>query len=344
MDAGSAVQGEVQGWAGSVQPVMNPEIHSVMNSESRPAASPRRLLTEMRPRRLIARACRVLHIGRRGQALVEMALVTPVLLLLLAGAIDLGRAWYSQITIVNAAREGALEAAHNPDLYQAGQPCSDANMVVCRAMREAEGSFVTVEAADVSMTCNAACVEGTSAAPNTASVRVEGEFSLLTPILTWVFGGQTVTIDAVATATIRMTPTIGAVPIATPTPTPTPSATPSPTATPSGSPGGPTPSPTATATPTPTPAPCVVPTASFNVSPTSGQKNSTVFTVTSTSSNVGGPHCNPVISWSWGDGAFSSGSTAQHIYDKRGTYTITLVVSNTAGNSAPVERTVNVTN
>lgn len=272
-----------------------------------------------------------------------MALVTPVLLLLLAGAVDLGRAWYSQITINNAAREGALEAGMNPDLYQGGQPCNDANTVVCRAMREAEGSFVEVQAADVTMTCNAACVEGTSAAPNTASVRVEGEFSLLTPILTWLFGGQTVTIDATATATIRMTPTIGAVPIVA-TPTPAPSTTPSPTPSPSGSPGGPTPSPSATATPTPTPAPCVTPTANFSVSPTSGSKNTTTFTVTSTSSNVGGPHCEPIISWSWGDGAHATGPTAQHIYDKRGTYTITLVVSNTAGNSNQVERTVNVGN
>lgn len=318
-----------------------------MDPETQPAPSPRRLLSEMRPRRLIARVCRTLHLGRRGQALVEMALVTPVLLLLLAGAVDLGRAWYSQITITNAAREGAMEAASNPDSYQAGQPCSDANMVVCRAMREAEGSFVEVQAADVTMTCSAACVEGTSAAPNTASVQVEGDFSLVTPILTWLFGGQTVTIDATATATIAMTPTIGAVPLGTPTPAPTPSSTPSPSPSPSSSPSGSpgaTPSATPTATPTPTPEPCVVPTASFTVNPTVGRKNSTTFSVTSTSSNVGGPHCNPIYSWSWGDGAHATGPTAQHIFDKRGTFTITLVVSNTAGNSNLAEQTVNVAN
>ncbi len=303
--------------------------------------SQRRRWAERHPRRPISSA-RSLRPGRRGQALVELALILPVLLLLLAGAVDLGRAWYSQITITNAAREGALEAGMNPDSYAAGQPCSDSNRVVCRAVREAEGSFIEVDAADVTMTCSVACTEGTAGAPNTASVRVEGEFSLVTPILTWLFGGTTVTIDATATATISMTPTIGAIPITTPTPSPTPSASPAPTPTPS--PGGPSASPTPSPTPTPTPTPCTVPVASFTVSPASGRKNSTTFTVTSTTANPGGPHCNPIYSWSWGDGAHASGPSAQHIYDKRGTYTVTLVVSNTAGSSNQFERDINVTN
>src|SRR5439155_13550803 len=46
-----------------------------------------------------------------GQAFVELALVLPVLLVLFSAALDLGRLYYSQITINNAAKEGALEAA-----------------------------------------------------------------------------------------------------------------------------------------------------------------------------------------------------------------------------------------
>ena len=49
-----------------------------------------------------------------GQSLVELALILPVMMLLFAGALDLGRAVYSQIMIENAAKEGALEAARNP--------------------------------------------------------------------------------------------------------------------------------------------------------------------------------------------------------------------------------------
>jgi Flp pilus assembly protein TadG len=42
-----------------------------------------------------------------GQSLVEFALVVPLFLLLVAGMVDFGLALYSNITTINAAREGA---------------------------------------------------------------------------------------------------------------------------------------------------------------------------------------------------------------------------------------------
>ena len=47
---------------------------------------------------------------QRSQALIEFALVSPVLLLLLFGVIDLGRAIFFYVTINHAAREGARVA------------------------------------------------------------------------------------------------------------------------------------------------------------------------------------------------------------------------------------------
>jgi Flp pilus assembly protein TadG len=44
---------------------------------------------------------------RRGQSLVEFAVVFPVFVLLLAGVIDFGLGLYSNVTVINAAREGA---------------------------------------------------------------------------------------------------------------------------------------------------------------------------------------------------------------------------------------------
>ena len=46
----------------------------------------------------------------RGQSLVEFALILPVFLMLLAGIIDFGFMFYSRITVINAAREGARDA------------------------------------------------------------------------------------------------------------------------------------------------------------------------------------------------------------------------------------------
>jgi Flp pilus assembly protein TadG len=43
----------------------------------------------------------------KGQSMVEFALVLPLLVLIIAGIFDLGRAFFALITITNAAREGA---------------------------------------------------------------------------------------------------------------------------------------------------------------------------------------------------------------------------------------------
>jgi len=47
----------------------------------------------------------------RGQALVEMALITPLLFFILLGIVDLGRAYYQYTVMTNAVREGARYAA-----------------------------------------------------------------------------------------------------------------------------------------------------------------------------------------------------------------------------------------
>jgi len=44
---------------------------------------------------------------RRGQALVELALILPLLILLLMGTIEFGRIFHSYLIITNASREGA---------------------------------------------------------------------------------------------------------------------------------------------------------------------------------------------------------------------------------------------
>ena len=49
----------------------------------------------------------------KGQAMVEFALCLPILLALLCGIIDFGWIYYNQISINNAAREGARYAAVN---------------------------------------------------------------------------------------------------------------------------------------------------------------------------------------------------------------------------------------
>ena len=51
----------------------------------------------------------------KGQAMVEFALVLPLLIALLCGIIDFGWLYYNQITLNNAAREGARYAVIHYD-------------------------------------------------------------------------------------------------------------------------------------------------------------------------------------------------------------------------------------
>jgi len=64
----------------------------------------------VRRRGLQRMVSRVLH-EQRGAQLVEFAILVPVLLLLIFGSLDFGRAYFSWIVLTNSAREGARTAA-----------------------------------------------------------------------------------------------------------------------------------------------------------------------------------------------------------------------------------------
>lgn len=63
---------------------------------------------------------------RTGQALVEFAFVLPVLLLVMAAIIDFGIIFYTQITVTNAAWEGARAGATIVDPTQGDQEITGA--------------------------------------------------------------------------------------------------------------------------------------------------------------------------------------------------------------------------
>lgn len=49
--------------------------------------------------------------GSRGQALVEFAIILPLLLLIFSGVVDFGRVYYQSLLVNEAAREGGRLAA-----------------------------------------------------------------------------------------------------------------------------------------------------------------------------------------------------------------------------------------
>ena len=79
-------------------------------------------------------------------------------------------------------------------------------------------------------------------------------------------------------------------------------------------------------------------TASFSASPSSGQAPLTVqFTDQSTG---------PVTAWNWnfGDGAMSTAQNPSHVYNSAGSFTATLTVTGSSGQTSSANRTITVTN
>lgn len=78
----------------------------------------------------------------RGQSLVEAALILPVLIMIMLGLLDLGRAYYSLVVLNDAADEGASYAAIRPN---------DVAGIQARSA-SASALLVTIETDDVSVT------------------------------------------------------------------------------------------------------------------------------------------------------------------------------------------------
>ncbi len=258
----------------------------------------------------------------RGQSLVEFALILPLLMVLFATTLDLGRLALSQLSITNAAREGAFQASTTPASFDNTQGCpadGKTNLVVCRVLLEAKASGITIAPADITRTCSpSGCATGLG---NRVTVSVVGHFQLLTPLLAGFFGGsQAITFTRSSTSQIETLPDP---PVVYPNPTPTPSPTPTP---------DPSASPSAEPTPTAMPA-CTIPSAgfTFTVSPVSHQPPVTISVVDTTTS----PNC-AITSWfwNWDDGSTSLlQNPGSHTYGVEGTYEVTLRVTNAAGSN-----------
>lgn len=126
--------------------------------------------TSPRPRSQSPRSLR-----ERGAAAVELAIVFPLLFLVIAGIVDFGRAFFTQIQVTNAAREGARAAV-------VMVPNAD---VITRATNAAAG------VPQVAATVVASCTTG---ATSDASVKVTAPFEwiLLGPAMSMLgksFGG-----------------------------------------------------------------------------------------------------------------------------------------------------------
>ncbi len=111
--------------------------------------------------------------GRRGQALTEMAMVIPILLLMVVGIMEFGRAWALSQVVTDAARQGARIAS----LLNNSSAGEDS---VRRVVRQA------LEAGNITYNANMVEIDdgfkaGTST-PVAVTVRVPYDFGVFRPV------------------------------------------------------------------------------------------------------------------------------------------------------------------
>lgn len=122
----------------------------------------------------------------RGQALVEFALVIPLVLLVFLAIFDFGRAVYGLNAVGNAAREGVRTAIVNQNLLEVQQRAAnqatalgvDASGTGCWALTTDTGVCVRFDGPDGSVgTCSTVTVGCI------AEVKVRWTFRAITPII-----------------------------------------------------------------------------------------------------------------------------------------------------------------
>jgi len=129
--------------------------------------------------------------SERGQSLVELALTLTLLLVLFSGIVDLGRVFFTFVTLRDAAQEGAAFAATDP---------YDSTGVERRAR---ETSSNPVDLGDTRHVQVAITPVGGTCVGNGISVQVSyNSYPLITPFLPPIIGSSTITLTAEVTDTI----------------------------------------------------------------------------------------------------------------------------------------------
>lgn len=148
---------------------------------------------------------------RKGQALVEFALVIPLFLLLLVGLFDLGRAVFAYNTLTNAAREGARIAIVNQYKPSIIQRAKDQTAIVELNDPSVSISFYQVNVdgtPDTSKQCALVAVGCL------ATVRFEATYRPITPFISSILFKNGVTFEAESVLSVEyscpLDPTDGA--------------------------------------------------------------------------------------------------------------------------------------
>jgi Flp pilus assembly protein TadG len=149
------------------------------------------------------------HPNEKGQSLVELAMSLMFLLILVAGVVDLGRAFFTYIALRDAAQEGAAYASVARTDMASAMMCDE-----IEARVKGTSSTQIVDLADTTVSVfldGALCTDGTHNSKACFGRAVEvvvhyPDFRITTPLLGTIIGSQTVPITASIIDTVLTPP------------------------------------------------------------------------------------------------------------------------------------------
>ena len=137
--------------------------------------------------------------NERGQALAEFALVLPLVLLFIAGIIEMGRAWNIKQAVTDAAREGArYTVVFDEDMTMADV---QAKIEERLALASIDSSAIVFSSADPFCAVLTDCFHKPAGLGKemTVSVSTQFQMGLIGSLLSWAGAPSVVTIATTAT-------------------------------------------------------------------------------------------------------------------------------------------------
>ena len=136
----------------------------------------------------------------KGQALVEMALVLPILIIILSGIIDFGWIFYNQLALSNSCREGARFAVCNTSIGETSTVQRDGDI---KDKIKSVTPLIQLQDKDITIIYQ---YNDYAASPSPldgdVTIRLETDAKVLTPIA-GVFYGKTKEITAKVTMKVE---------------------------------------------------------------------------------------------------------------------------------------------
>jgi Flp pilus assembly protein TadG len=279
----------------------------------------------------------------RGQALVEMAIILPILALLMVMSLDFGRVFFGWVGLQNVVRIGANFAGAYPDAWDPTVPNNPAK--TAEQANYIQQLYQEAQALNCSPLPNpSAAFAAFSPQPSFNDVNGNGkydlgewvtltmtcQFGLITPLANGILGGG-VTIGGVAIFPVRGGAIVG-IPVSSASASASSSASASASSSASA---------TASSSASASASACGLPIAAFAANPTSGTKNVT-FHFTNSSETFGCPVTG--YSWNFGDGSTSTLLSPSHKYSPvtvngqyDSYYNVSLTVTSSGGSNSTVQ-------